>query len=372
VLETTLVDALTDWNTFITTRSSGFGVICVMDSRTYPLDLAIEVPAGFTLAIVAADWPLNQTLNQRQLGVFSPSGRFPVISGDVEVTGTAPAASENPGTLILDGLLLSGSVTVTDDHLGRLLLSHCTVVPWTAVGLDRLPLPTSAVRLLNQDGQCRLEGEHCVLGATRSPRETTVRLSSCILDATHETHVALAAPDGVQESGALTVVESTVVGKVRTRVMELASNTIFLAGLTTPDPDWTAPVRAERRQVGCVRFSRVPDGSRLPRRHRCQPDLALKARAKALGLDSPDDLSPAERAMVLLRLLPMFRSLRYGDPAYAQLSRRCGREIREGADDGAEMGAFHDLYQPQRERNLRVRLDEYLRFGLEAGVFYET
>jgi hypothetical protein len=36
------------------------------------------------------------------------------------------------------------------------------------------------------------------------------------------------------------------------------------------------------------------------------------------------------------------------------------------------MGAFHDLYQPQRERNLRVRLDEYLRFGLEAGVFYET
>jgi hypothetical protein len=116
----------------------------------------------------------------------------------------------------------------------------------------------------------------------------------------------------------------------------------------------------------------VPDGSRLPRRHRCQPDLALKARAKALGLDSPDDLSPAERAMVLLRLLPMFRSLRYGDPAYAQLSRRCGREIREGADDGAEMGAFHDLYQPQRERNLRVRLDEYLRFGLEAGVFYET
>ena len=36
------------------------------------------------------------------------------------------------------------------------------------------------------------------------------------------------------------------------------------------------------------------------------------------------------------------------------------------------MGAFHDLYQPQRETNLRVALDEYLRFGLEAGIFYVT
>jgi hypothetical protein len=36
------------------------------------------------------------------------------------------------------------------------------------------------------------------------------------------------------------------------------------------------------------------------------------------------------------------------------------------------MGAFHDLFQPQRETNLKVRLEEYLRFGLEAGSFYET
>ena len=46
--------------------------------------------------------------------------------------------------------------------------------------------------------------------------------------------------------------------------------------------------------------------------------------------------------------------------------------IRAGADDEAEMGAFHDLFQPQRESNLRTRLDEYVRFGLEAGIFFET
>jgi hypothetical protein len=36
------------------------------------------------------------------------------------------------------------------------------------------------------------------------------------------------------------------------------------------------------------------------------------------------------------------------------------------------MGAFHELYEPQRGTNLRIRLDEYLRFGLEAGIFYVT
>jgi hypothetical protein len=34
------------------------------------------------------------------------------------------------------------------------------------------------------------------------------------------------------------------------------------------------------------------------------------------------------------------------------------------------MGAFHDLMQPQREASLRDQLREYLRFGLDAGVFY--
>ena len=36
------------------------------------------------------------------------------------------------------------------------------------------------------------------------------------------------------------------------------------------------------------------------------------------------------------------------------------------------MGAFHFLFAPQRESDLRTRLDEYLRVGLEAGIFYES
>ena len=47
-------------------------------------------------------------------------------------------------------------------------------------------------------------------------------------------------------------------------------------------------------------------------------------------------------------------------------------EIRQGGDDDSEMGVYHDLYQFHRESNLRLRLEEYLRFGLEAGIIYAT
>jgi hypothetical protein len=33
------------------------------------------------------------------------------------------------------------------------------------------------------------------------------------------------------------------------------------------------------------------------------------------------------------------------------------------------MGAFNDLLAALRIRNLEVALDEYMRFGLEKGVF---
>jgi hypothetical protein len=36
------------------------------------------------------------------------------------------------------------------------------------------------------------------------------------------------------------------------------------------------------------------------------------------------------------------------------------------------MGAFSSLRQPQREANLRIALDEYLRSGLQAGIFFVT
>jgi len=71
-------------------------------------------------------------------------------------------------------------------------------------------------------------------------------------------------------------------------------------------------------------------------------------------------------------LVPGFTTGRYGLPAYAQLRLASPAEIRTGAEDGSEMGAFCHVKQPQRESNLRLRLDEYLPFGLEAGILFAT
>ncbi len=79
-----------------------------------------------------------------------------------------------------------------------------------------------------------------------------------------------------------------------------------------------------------------------------------------------------DKLLVLSRIQPRFTSSKYGDPAYAQLSQNCAVEIRTGAEDGSEMGVFSYLKQPQRQANLDASLKEYLRFGLEVGIFYET
>jgi len=71
-------------------------------------------------------------------------------------------------------------------------------------------------------------------------------------------------------------------------------------------------------------------------------------------------------------MLPSFVSDNYGNPHYAQLTLTTPKEIRAGAEDELEMGAWNFLLQPRREANLRLALDEYLRFGLEAGLFFAT
>ena len=141
----------------------------------------------------------------------------------------------------------------------------------------------------------------------------------------------------------------TVIGKINALKLPLVSNSILLAQLAAADT-WSAPIIAARRQEGCVRFSYLPDSARVPRRYRCLPESA----------DSP------------ALAVPRFTSLRYGFAAYAQLAVTSGAQLLTGADNEGQPGAFNFLFQPQRETNLRVRLDEYLRTGLEAGIFYDS
>jgi hypothetical protein len=255
------------------------------------------------------------------------------------------------GRLVLDGLVISGGAlqlaAATDDEPRELVLRHCTLVPGLGLNPDGSATSPGVPSLTVANPFVTVTLEQCIVGALQVEGDAKVNLVDCIVDAGSLEAVAFegAAPG---ESGAeMAVRDSTVIGKLHVRLMRLASNTIFFARLAAGDT-WKAPLWAERKQEGCVRFCWVPPGSLTPRCFRCVPDDG-----------NPD-------------ALPQFTSLRYGAPGYAQLRSATAKVIREGADDEGEIGVMHPLYQPQRETNLRIRLDEYLRFGLHAGIFYVT
>jgi hypothetical protein len=314
----------------------------VAGSVYHDLSGTITIPAGKAIEIRAADQ-------------HRPVVR---LTGDLSITGSGESQ------LLLNGLVITGgSLRIpATAQLHTLRLTHCTVVP----GPVQTPLtsPPSGLNpapqsLLVEASDVSIELIASISGPIGAVDGAHVSLRNSILDAGDETNVAYAdvvsfantsPPSRFGESGApLRTVNSTIIGKVNTLTMELASNTIFYADLL-PGDSWPAPVYSERLQTGCVRFSYVPPGSRLPRLFRCQP------------------ADPADAT----RVRPIFTSLRYGDAAYCQLSTACAIEIQQGADDQAEMGAFHDLYQPQRKANLSASLNEYLRFGLEAGIFFAS
>jgi hypothetical protein len=228
------------------------------------------------------------------------------------------------------------------NELKVLRIRHCTLLPGTRPPVLDVPPDAGGARLIVDAPNVTVEIEDSIVGAIAAVPGAHVRIRNSIVDAGSETAAAYGGRS--QDPGAaLRIENSTIVGTVHTELMALASNTIFLAASPAGEP----PVRADRLQEGCVRFSFVPPGSRVPRRHRCQP------------------ASSADAA----RVRPIFTSLTCGEAGYGQLAPSTAAEIRRGGDDGAEMGAFHSLQQPQRIAGLRASLDEYLRFGLEAGIF---
>jgi len=284
------------------------------------------------------------SIELRAVNMFRPSL---IMVEELQISG------DEGSEVVLNGLLISGNplrVVETSDRkkLQYLRLHHCTLVPGISLSTDGTSEHPSQPNLIIETTDTIVEIDHCIIGGLRvAEGASVVRITNSIVDATEGSNVAYSALDEKGPGGLLHVEKSTIIGKVHTEMLELASNTIFLAHLADNDA-WESPVRAERRQQGCTRFSYVSKGSQLPRRYYCQPENDSQA----------------------ARVYPQFTSLRYGDAGYCQLSQRCAKEIRKGADDEAEMGAFHDLDQPQRETDLRVRLDEYLRFRLEGGIIY--
>lgn len=332
-LVTGLEEAIVAWNAHVASLEAGepdpVGIIALMDSATYGPQAGtafepIDVPERGTLLIIAADWPLvsvdDADTGSRFPGRVAPVGRRPHLLGDLIARGVAPAESPRPGRLVLDGLTVEGDLLVTDGLLGGLEIRSTTIVPGRELSIEG-PHPRLEIGL-----------ERGICGSIVAPDAVIdLRLADSIIDG--RPAAAIEAPDAALRADAC-----TLLGEVRVKALE-GENTIF-----------RDPVSVERRQAGCVQFSWIAPGSLVPRRFRCVPESESDVNAPA----------------------PTFTSLEFGDPGYGSLTAATDRAISEGAKDGGEMGAFHFVHATRRLRNVARNLEEYLRFGLEAGIFTVT
>jgi hypothetical protein len=269
--------------------------------------------------------------------------------------------------LLLDGLMVVGrgvEVHADADDAGNevpgpdlceLVIRHCTLVPGWTLHCECDPRRPGEPSVTLDGTRASLRVEHSIIGPVsvisppRRGEPPLLSLCDSVVDATGIERVAIGAPDEAVAYVTASIARCTVIGAMQVHGIQLAEDSIFLG-----------TVRVLRRQQGCVRFCYVPGGSRTPQRFHCQPDLAVAA------------ASSTQRDTERRRVTPLLRSLRYATPDYVRLHDACCPEIRSGASDGSAMGVYHDLYEPQREANLAVRIQEYVPANSSAGIIFAS
>ncbi|TQV82474.1 hypothetical protein FKG94_06955 [Exilibacterium tricleocarpae] len=373
----TIRGALEKWNE----DAPRHAVIEITDSGVYAEQLNVSYREGQeSLQIRAAnrqrpvlrllDWqtdrPDSLTVNGMQNNRFTLDGVM-ITGRGVQVSGAITELTLRHSTLVPGWSLGSdcGPQRATESSLEIFSPRVCVTIEHSIIGSIQVNPALIDVEAPARDegdevDEQTLAGDEASLAACKGIGEGVrldpIRLciSDSIVDATDREFEAIGAPGCPVAHACLTIRRSTVFGRIHAHAIELGENTLF-----------DGRISVARRQQGCLRFSYIAPGSRTPKRYRCQPDLVENA-VDVPALNPADKEAAKERER--LRVRPRFNSVRYGMPTYCQLAVDCAEEIKGGADDESEMGAFHDLYQPQRMANLRVRLDEYLPARMDINV----
>jgi hypothetical protein len=338
--------------------------IRILDSGVYDEELSIRLPARARLAIVAENGmrPALTGGQARKITIAGPAIQ-PGVDEAALVRGESPEERQLTGPQIaFNGLLIDARMRLTSSpertvkrangqtrtlrepaaSTGlRLSIEHCTLLPRGSVHADLNELDARTLRV---------SIAYSIAGPLRLPATAAeVTITNSILDGDdgwaivgpHELPQGRGVPLATRAGPVVTLNQVTVFGK------------IFVQRLLATDSLCTGQVRVEELAgpgsgAPDVSFTVLPENSQF-------------------GSDRPHPQAAAPGSPV-----PLFTSRTFGDPGYAQLSLECPLAILGGAEDGCELGVFHDLYQLQAEQNLYGVLDEYLPLGLTAGVFYVT
>jgi hypothetical protein len=340
----TLESAIAAWNTL---PAGSAGIIVLPNFESYVIDLtashAVQIPNQSQLLIAA--------------GEVSEEGAPPewnksrvTLRGDIEVIGQSSSTSGDGqalpiGQIQFSGIWLAGEIRLVGDAVCA-QITDCTLTPG---------------RSLTRQGEAAFPGEPSLSGSaiaasvcmSRSitgpialPASCSVRIIQSIVDSGSPYCPAFAGADLSSPGAVLHIEDSTVVGRVWTKLMRLASNTIFHAWMGRRDP-WQSAVWSSQRQTGCVRFCWLPWNSLVPRRYECLPQD-----------------SASEAAMA-----PQFISLHFGQPGYCMLSGDVPLAIWKGADNSSQMGVYQSVQETEAVTNIQIRSAEYLPANMELGVF---
>jgi hypothetical protein len=233
------------------------------------------------------------------------------------------------------------AVLALEGEFDRVVIRHCTLDP----GGERARLVAGtctpvASLVLEIRGQVReLVIESSLVGAIR---EVTDDADPCSVGriVIRDSIVQSLLPDTPAigtRVGAVELERVTVFGDIT--VNRLDASESLIQGL----------VQVLDNQHGCFRFSATdehPD-SRLPR----QFESHLFAPAV------PNHF---------------FVSRRFGDSAFAQLSKTAPDTVLTGAENGSEIGAFSGLLNPIKARDLERKVIEFMPFGLIPQFIFET
>lgn len=307
-------------------------------------NLTVTLPAGCDLTIVAAEWRLPEPLQPGDDPALQPQGyiirraRRMLCLRRLQISGPATPTTM-PGKLTLEGFVLDEGLLVQGNAAAELHLRHCVIDDAQAA---------RAIVVSPGATQLSISLFRCVCASIKA---------AASLHALSATDTIFAAGAGIAAATAdLDFQSVTVFAPVQARSME-ASNSIF-----------TADVKMARTQSGCLRYSFVGgEDNRLPRRFRCQPDLAWEAIADELEAASPAERI-ALRQRLKLAITPRFVDAGIGEPAFALPALDTPKEIAFGGEDDTEMGAFHFTGGAIRIANLTDLFDDFVPFGMEAGV----
>lgn len=305
----TFNDAIAKWKT----NGDLNAIFEIVDSEIYdePID-DISIPQNTSLEI------------------RSQEGQRPVLKlmKPLSLLGTDKNSYQG-NSIIIDGLIIDrkdNTVSTLIDikgELGSLAVKYCTLVPSQDSNMKSLEIREGNDLLT-------IYVDHSISGRIdTSKSKAQLKFSDSIVDGKEKMS------QGFAISCHRTTIENcTIFGSVEASQIDLARNTIF-----------NDDINIRFRQKGIMQFCYVSPSSDTPRQFKCQP-----------------------RDDTFNKIRPIFTSEQFGYPSYAQLDLDTDKAILEGADDENEMGVFNHLGQSARMDNLKVCLDEYMLFGLEAGI----